>query len=44
MDIAAMFEGQGWFAIVGQVVLIFTAVTGALPDRFVQKIPVLGTL
>ena len=25
MDIAAMFEGQGWFAIVGQIVLIFTA-------------------
>ena len=36
-------QGQGWFAIVGQIVLIFTAVTGALPDRFVQKIPVLGT-
>ena len=44
MDIATMFEGQGWFAIAGQIVLIFTAVTGALPDRFVQKIPVLGTV
>ena len=44
MDIATMFEGQGWFAIVGQIVLVFTAVTGALPDRFVQKIPVLGTV
>jgi len=28
MDIATMFEGQGWFAIAGQIVLIFTAVTG----------------
>jgi len=44
MDIATMFEGQGWFAIAGQIVLIFTAVTGALPDKFVQKIPVLGTV
>ena len=44
MDIATMFDGQGWFAIAGQIVLIFTAVTGALPDRFVQKIPVLGTV
>ena len=44
MDIAAMFEGQGWFAIAGQIVLVFTAITGSLPDRFVQKIPVLGTV
>ena len=39
-----IFSDQSWFQIAGQVVLIFTAVTGALPDRFVQKIPVLGTL
>jgi len=39
-----IFADQSWFQIAGQVVLIFTAVTGALPDRFVQKIPVLGTL
>jgi len=38
------FTDQSWFQIMGQIVLIFTAVTGALPDRFVQKIPVLGTL
>ena len=44
MDIASMFEGQGWFEIAGQVVLIFTAITGALPDKFVQKIPVLSTV
>ena len=39
-----MFADQSWFQIAGQIVLIFTAVTGALPDRFVQKIPVLGTV
>ena len=39
-----MFADQSWFQIAGQIVVIFTAVTGALPDRFVQKIPVLGTL
>tara|TARA_Y100001951_G_scaffold21267_1_gene16235 strand:+ start:936 stop:1214 length:279 start_codon:yes stop_codon:yes gene_type:complete len=39
-----IFTNQSWFQIAGQVVLVFTAVTGALPDRFVQKIPVLGTL
>ena len=44
MDIAAIFEGQRWFALVWQIVLVYTAGTGALPDRFVQKIPVLGTL
>ena len=43
MDIAAIFEGQGWFAIAGQIVLVFTAITGSLPDRFVQKIPVCRT-
>ena len=32
MDIAAMFEGQGWFAIVGHIGLVFTAITGSLPD------------
>ena len=39
-----MFADQSWFQIAGQIVLIFTAVTGALPDRFVQKIPILGTV
>ena len=38
------FADQSWFQIAGQIVLIFTAVTGALPDRFVQKIPILGTV
>ncbi|HIG58735.1 MAG TPA: hypothetical protein EYQ21_04995 [Flavobacteriales bacterium] len=38
------FTDQSWFQIAGEVILIFTAITGALPDRFVQKIPVLGTL
>ena len=40
----AAFADQSWFQIAGQIVLIFTAVTGALPDRFVQKIPILGTV
>ena len=44
MDLSTMFAGQGWFEIAGQVVLVFTAITGALPDKFVQKIPVLKTL
>ena len=35
---------QEWFQILGEIILVFTAVTGALPDRLVQKIPVLGTL
>jgi|TARA_R110002095_G_scaffold53651_1_gene46502 hypothetical protein len=39
-----MFMSQNWFQIVGEVVLMFTALTGALPDRFVNKIPVLGKL
>tara|TARA_Y100001951_G_scaffold70332_1_gene57172 strand:+ start:318 stop:596 length:279 start_codon:yes stop_codon:yes gene_type:complete len=38
------FANQEWFQIVGEIVLVFTAVTGALPDRWVQKIPVLGTV
>ena len=36
--------GQEWFQIVGEIVLVFTAITGSLPDRWVQKIPVLSTL
>ena len=35
---------QSWFQIVGEVVLMFTALTGAMPDRLVNKIPVLGKL
>tara|TARA_R110000765_G_scaffold420761_1_gene526059 strand:- start:372 stop:650 length:279 start_codon:yes stop_codon:yes gene_type:complete len=38
------FANQEWFQIVGEIVLIFTAVTGSMPDRWVQKIPVLGTM
>ena len=38
------FMGQEWFQIVGEIVLVFTAVTGSMPDRWVQKIPVLSTL
>ncbi len=44
MDLSSMFADQSWFQIAGQVVLVFTAITGALPDKFVQKIPVLKTL
>jgi len=44
MDLSSMFADQSWFQIAGQVVLVFTGLTGALPDKFVQKIPVLGTL
>ena len=39
-----MFMNQSWFQIAGEVVLMFTALTGAMPDRFVNKIPVLGKL
>ena len=39
-----MFMNQSWFQIVGEVVLMFTALTGAMPDRLVNKIPVLGKL
>ena len=38
------FMNQGWFQIAGEIVLMFTALTGAMPDRFVNKIPVLGKL
>ena len=38
------FANQEWFQIAGEIVLVFTAVTGSLPDRWVQKIPVLNTL
>jgi len=39
-----MFADQSWFQIVGEIVFMFTVLTGALPDRWVQKIPVLGTV
>ena len=39
-----MFMNQAWFHIAGEIVLMFTIVTGALPDRWVQKIPILGTM
>ena len=39
-----MFMNQGWFQIAGEIVLVFTAITGSLPDRWVQKIPILGTI
>ena len=35
---------QAWFQIAGEIVLMFTVITGALPDRWVQKIPILGTM
>ena len=38
------FMYQGWFQIAGEVVFMFTALTGAMPDRFVNKLPVLGKL
>lgn len=44
MDLSTMFADQSWFQIAGQIVLVFTGITGALPDKFVQKIPVLNTL
>ena len=43
-ELVDMFMGQQWFQIVGEVVLIFTAITGALPDKWVQKVPMLGTM
>ena len=39
-----MFMNQAWFQIAGEIVLMFTVITGALPDRWVQKIPILGTM
>tara|TARA_R110000803_G_scaffold128771_1_gene196202 strand:+ start:270 stop:548 length:279 start_codon:yes stop_codon:yes gene_type:complete len=39
-----MMMNQSWFQIAGEIVLMFTALTGAMPDRFVAKIPVLGKL
>ena len=39
-----MFMSQAWFQIAGEIVLMFTVVTGALPDRWVQKVPILGTM
>ena len=39
-----MMMNQSWFQIAGEIVLMFTALTGAMPDRFVNKIPVLGKL
>jgi len=38
------FMGQEWFQIAGEIVLIFTAITGALPDRWVQRVPLLNTV
>ena len=43
-EIFDMFMGQQWFQIVGEIVLIFTAITGALPDRWVQRVPMLSTV
>ena len=39
-----MMMNQTWFQIAGEIVLMFTALTGAMPDRLVNKIPVLGKL
>ena len=35
-----MFMNQAWFQIAGEIVLMFTVITGALPDRWVQKVPI----
>ena len=42
--LVGVFEGKDWFAIAGQIVLIATTITGALPDKVVAGIPVLGKL
>jgi hypothetical protein len=42
--VMSLFEGKDWFATAGQVVLIATTITGALPDRVVAGIPILGKL
>ena len=39
-----MFMNQAWFQIAGEIVLMFTVITGSLPDRWVQKVPILGTM
>ena len=33
---------QAWFQIAGEIVLVFTSITGALPDRWVRNVPFLG--
>lgn len=35
---------QSWFQIAGEIVLLFTALTGAIPDRWASRIPILGKL
>ena len=35
---------QAWYQIAGEIVLMFTVITGSLPDRWVQKVPMLGTM
>lgn len=35
---------QDWFQTLGVIVLIANGITAALPDAFVQKIPVLRTI
>ena len=39
-----MFMDQAWYQIAGEIVLMFTVITGSLPDRWVQKVPMLGTM
>ena len=34
------FYDQQWFQIAGEVVLMFTVVTGAMPDKWVQNSPI----
>nr|AKH47337.1 hypothetical protein [uncultured marine virus] len=43
-ELLKMFSGQSWFQIAGEMVLIFTALTGAIPDRWAARIPMLGKL
>jgi len=44
MDLSALFGDSTWFQLAGQIVLLFTVITGALPDKWVQKVPILSTL
>lgn len=38
------FANQSWFQIIGEIVLVFTALTASLPDRWVSSVPILGKL
>ena len=45
MEIITQFiANQTWYQLAGEVVIFFTAITGALPDAWVARIPILGRL